>query len=248
MSVRIGITGGLGAVPGLEPDDKPTRDFWLAVRQAGGEPWVLPSLEPANAAEHLAGLDGVLFTGGADIDPGRYGESPRPELGPLEPDRDAFELALFPLAWAMPGLPILGVCRGMQLMNVALGGTLYQDLPTQRPTDTSHAERARKNEHVHAVRLAPDSRLGAILGNPAGVNSLHHQAVKDLAPGLRAVAWSPDGVIEGVEAPGDAFRVAAQWHPEILASWEGPSQALFRAFIEAARAHQATRGLSRTTP
>lgn len=254
MPVRIGITGGLGAVPGLEPDDKPTRDFWLAIRQAGGEPWVLPSLDPAGAAEHLAGLDGVLFTGGADIDPVHYGELPHPKLGSLDPARDAFELALFRLAWACPRLPIFGVCRGMQLMNVALGGTLYQDLPSQHPSKINHADRHRKDQHVHTVRFVPTTSIGQVLGDLddtaslAGVNSLHHQAVKDLAPGLAAVAWAPDGVIEAVETTEGGFRMAVQWHPEILAPLETVSQGLFRLFILAAHGHQAMRADNQTLP
>lgn len=233
MPPRIGITGGHATTPGSQPPtDKPTLDFWNAIAQAGGTPVVLTPAS-GDPALLLAGLDGVLFTGGEDIDPPHYGEGRHPALGPTDLARDDFELALFELAWRAH-LPILGVCRGMQIMNVARGGTLYQDLPSQRSGDVFHAQKAHKDEHVHALRWAPGSRLGAIMGEPTGINSLHHQAVKDLAPGFTAVAWSPDGVVEAMEGEGPAFRVAMQWHPEILASWEEASQRLFRAFVEAA--------------
>lgn len=234
MALRIGLTGGRKSVSGPDrPEDKPTRDYWEAITAAGGTPIVLTPTDGLEAARLLADLDGLLFMGGEDISPSMYGEAPVPELGPTDADRDALEKALFDYAWHHTDLPILGICRGLQFMNVALGGTLYQDLPTQRPGDIDHAQRDRRDEHVHGLKVSTETAFGRLLAPTVGINTLHHQAIKDLAPGLIPVAWSPDGVIEAVVAEAYPFRAAVQWHPEVLAPWDPAAQAIFKAFLAA---------------
>ncbi|HEY9720490.1 MAG TPA: gamma-glutamyl-gamma-aminobutyrate hydrolase family protein, partial [Oscillatoriaceae cyanobacterium] len=183
--------------------------------------------------ELLEGLDGLLFTGGEDIEPKHYGETPHPLLGALDSDRDRFELALFKHAWDHSDMPILGVCRGLQIMNVALGGTLWQDLPSQRPSHVHHSQRDHRYKAVHPMKVDPESRLGKLLPRVIAVNSLHHQGIKDLAAGLRATAFSPDGLVEAVESDDHACRLAVQWHPENLVAANYPEfLALFRHLVE----------------
>ena len=164
--------------------------------------------------------DGVFLTGGEDVEPKHYGELPHPELGETDPDRDLPELWAARKAFA-EGRPLLGICRGAQVMNVALGGTLYQDLPSQFPGCLSHAhdtpyEEVHNTLH-HSIRLAPGSEVERCLGpGELASNSRHHQAVKDVAPGLMASAWAPDGVIEAVEAVGRQGFLGIQGHPENL--------------------------------
>jgi len=212
--------------------------YAAAVEAAGGIPVVLPVLAPEKAGEVLAHLQGLLLSGGVDVDPSHYGEDPLPGLGRVTPERDAFELALAREALAL-GVPVLGVCRGVQVLNVAAGGTLYQDLGSQMGNVLKHRQEAPRWHESHSVRLDPGSRLAAILGVPeVRVNSFHHQAVREVAGGLRAVAWAPDGVIEAVEATGTDHRFAlgVQWHPEEM--WRRHPLHLkpFAALVEAARA------------
>ena len=178
------------------------------------------------AAAALAAVRGLVLTGGEDVAPDRYGATPHPRLGDVDPVRDAAELALIAAARSRR-LPILAICRGIQILNVALGGTLYQDLDSERPSLVSHSDETTQ----HAVRVAAGSLLERTLGmRSATVNSRHHQAIRDLAPCLKAVAWADDGVIEAAE-PADAnaaWMVAVQWHPEDLTE-----RALFDGFARA---------------
>jgi putative glutamine amidotransferase len=197
-----------------------------ALESAGLVPLAVPTtLAPERAGAALASVRGLVLTGGEDVAPDRYGATPHPRLGEIDPARDAAELALIAAA-RVRGLPILAICRGIQILNVALGGTLFQDLETERPGSVPHAGSA-----SHAVRVQEGSRLERTLGTRAAtVNSRHHQAIRDLAPGLRAVAWAEDGVIEAAE-PADAgapWIVAVQWHPEDLTE-----RALFDGFARA---------------
>jgi len=194
-----------------------------------------PLLDPVHAADALRPTDGLVLTGGEDVHPGRYGAAPHPALGEVDEARDAIELALIGEARAQ-GKPILAICRGIQVLNVALGGTLYQDLPSERPGPVDHRDQRGR----HALRVAPDTLLAETVGGTAlTVNSRHHQAIRDLAPSLVATAWADDGVIEAVEfaTPGAAWLLAVQWHPEDLAE-----TALFAGFARAlARAPAAAR-------
>jgi len=210
--------------------------YAAAVEAAGGIPVILPVLAPEKAPEVLEHLQGLLLSGGVDLDPSHYGEDPLPGLGKVTPERDAFELALARRALAA-GVPVLGICRGVQVLNVAAGGTLFQDLGSQLEKVLKHRQEAPRWHESHAVRLDPSSRMAAILGvTETRVNSFHHQAVRLVAPGLRAVAWAPDGVIEAVESVDGGFALGVQWHPEEM--WDRYPLHLkpFSALVEAARA------------
>jgi putative glutamine amidotransferase len=210
-----------------------------AVQRAGGVPLLIPARQDADALEAICSrLDGLLLSGGCDIDPACYGEERIAACEEPDTDRDELELAL--AAWALDAaVPILGICRGMQLLNVACGGTLIQDLATQQPEaalhDHSHTVRTHR---AHGIRLQEHSRLSEILGTaPYAVNSLHHQAVGRPGDSVEIVGWSPDGVAEAMEIDGHPFALAVQYHPEEI---EGdieqpdePSRALFRAFVQA---------------
>lgn len=208
-----------------------------SVLAAGGVPLILsPLLGPSLAARALAGVDGLLLTGGEDIHPAWYHAEPSPHLFPPSRERDLFELALFATARQME-IPILGICRGIQLINVGLGGTLFQDLPSERPGPLDHNPSAARNVRTHALRLAPGSRAEAALGpEPLTVNSFHHQAIRELAKGLVATGWSEDGLIEAAETPpGAPWLLAVQWHPEeMFAEISAPERGLFRALVEEA--------------
>ncbi len=198
-----------------------------ALETAGLVPLAVPTMVAADrAAAALAAVRGLVLTGGEDVAPDRYGATPHPRLGDVDPVRDAAELALIAAARSRR-LPILAICRGIQILNVALGGTLYQDLDSERPSLVPHSDETTQ----HAVRVAAGSLLERTLGmRSATVNSRHHQAIRDLAPCLKAVAWADDGVIEAAE-PADAnaaWMVAVQWHPEDLTE-----RALFDGFARA---------------
>ena len=210
-----------------------------AARSALLRPFILPVLAPADADAMLDGMDGLMLTGGEDIDPHRYGAPPHPALGDVHAGRDDFELALLRAAMARR-LPTLAICRGIQVANVALGGTLVQDLPSEWPDALQHEGSWPRDRRVHPVHANPSSRLAQALGaHDLSVNSFHHQAVATLAPGLVAVAHAPDGVVEGVEWPGDDWwMLGVQWHPEELTrAQEDWDRNLFLAFAEACRNH-----------
>lgn len=209
--------------------------YLRALIAAGVTPLMIPpGLDTAALEALCARLDGLLLTGGADIDPARYGEERLPACGELEPERDELELALTQLALDRD-LPTLGICRGMQTLNVACGGALYQDITTQRPDALTHAWSSTPRTHLaHSVTVSPDSRLREILGaDEFAVNSLHHQAVSRPGAGVRLVAWAPDGVAEGMELPERRFAVAVQYHPEELVETDALSRRLFAAFAQA---------------
>ncbi len=185
----------------------------------------------------LDGLDGLLLSGGGDIAPDLYNQPPHPKLGRVERVRDEFELALVPLALAQ-GIPILGICRGAQVLGVALGGDLIQDIPSQVQSALEHQADG-KVPARHILQIAENSLLANITGRKAMlVNSYHHQSNSSLDSGLRPVAWSQDGVIEAIELPGQDFVLGVQWHPERM--WRHtPRQAkLFQAFVSAAVARK----------
>ena len=230
----IGITAGNDP---SHPDLYVLRwDYVRSVELTGGVPVVLA---PAGAALHpalLTRLDGLVLTGGLDVSPAFYGASPHPALTPAIAERDEFELKLVREA-LVAALPLLAICRGQQLLNVALGGTLIQDLPSLVGTAVSHDDLARPRIAIaHRVVVAPGSTLRSLLGtDEVEVNSFHHQAVGALGHGLVATAFAPDGVVEGVELPSARFVVGVQWHPE--AFWkDGRFASLFRALVRAAEA------------
>lgn len=203
------------------------------LRQAGGLPIIFPLSDDAAELTQLAGLcGGFLFTGGQDVSPDVYHERPH-DLTESCPMRDAMERRI--LEYALAGdKPILGICRGIQFINAALGGSLYQDLPAQRPSATVHRQPPPYERPIHDVELIQGAPLAECLGvSRLGVNSLHHQAVKDLAPGLMPMAVAPDGVIEALYRPDSRFLWAVQWHPEFSFRADEAGRKIFRAFIAA---------------
>lgn len=224
---------GLPGIKGGMTSAVLTHDYLRRVHEAGAIPVMIPPLGELPVAL-LDRVDGLVLTGGEDVEPARYGQAPSPELGTVDLRRDALELALAAEA-AKRGMPVLGVCRGMQVLNVALGGTLIQDLPSERPSEIPHRQEAACTEGSHPVSLEAGSRLAAIAGSESlFVNSFHHQAALAVAPSLKPVAWAEDGVIEALEAK-EAFMIGVQWHPECQ-DGEFTSR-LFTAFVEACRVY-----------
>ncbi|HCF48831.1 MAG TPA: peptidase C26 [Syntrophomonas sp.] len=201
------------------------RQYLDAVVQAGGIPVVLPPMQEMSLVSGSLNIcQGLLLSGGGDLDPSYWGELPSPALGHISPVRDYFEIALTRMALAS-GRPVLGICRGIQVLNVAAGGTLCQDLQT----GMSHQQNAPRNHLFHDIFIEKQSRLGRIYqASRMRVNSFHHQAAKRLAPGFAVTALSPDGTIEAIEFE-SGFALGVQWHPEDLGDFA--SKALFEAFI-----------------
>ena len=204
------------------------------VTAAGGLPVMLPLTDDEGALMQLCGLcDGFLLTGGHDVSPEFYGQQRLPECGATCPRRDRMEAAVLRLAMERDK-PVLGICRGIQFVNAALGGTLWQDLPTQHPSDVVHQQKPPYDVPAHDVDILPDTPLAGLLGAGClSVNSYHHQAVRDLAGPLRPMALAPDGLVEAVWYPGHRFLWAVQWHPEF--AWKSDAAALkiFEAFVGA---------------
>lgn len=213
-----------------------TEAYVQAVIHGGGNPVLIPlGLSEDALREMLKRLDGVLFSGGGDVHPARYGSQPHPLVDEVDTDRDRVEIQLMQDILTTKK-PFLGICRGLQVINVALGGSLYEDILDQRPGSLRHQYSPDwpRNYLAHPVQVDESSRLAGILGTTtAQVNSLHHQGIYQVAPGLRSTATAPDGVIEAFELPGYSFGLAVQWHPEWLPD-DPAMQALFRAFVEAA--------------
>lgn len=201
----------------------------------------LPLIIPLNLPEEILRaiferLDGLCLSGGVDVDPAEYGEARHPDLGSVDAPRDRTELLL--ARWALEtDLPVLGICRGIQLLNVAAGGTLYQHIPAQVADSRRHNHRLQDSAWetpTHGVALEPQSCLGEITGaESVQTNSFHHQSVKDVAPGFRATAWADDGVIEAIEHPDKPFALAVQWHPEGMFRSDIYARRIFEAFVAA---------------
>lgn len=239
MRPLIGIPCSTASEKDSPPGYRVNQAYARAVEQTGGTPILIPLLSPESPALRslFDSLDGILLPGGADIDPSTYGAEPHPKLGSTDPERDATELAL--TRWALgESKPILGICRGQQCLNVAAGGSLYQDIASDIPGALTHRHEPR-GAFAHPVRVDPGSALAEILGSTSfDANSLHHQAVKDVAPGFIPVAWAPDGVIEGLERRDHPFALAVQFHPEELVPGHEPSERLLRSFADAASRHR----------
>jgi putative glutamine amidotransferase len=204
-----------------------------AIERAGGRPFVVPPSE-GSIEETLAVLDGIVFSGGSDLDPAHYGDEPHPETDKPREVRDRAEMALLTAALEQD-MPVLAVCRGSQVLNVALGGDLVQHLP-----DTLGHEGHRRTPGSwsdHEVKLEPDSRVGGLLGERAPVKSHHHQGYGRIGEGLRETGWADDGTVEALEDPSKRFAVGVLWHPE-----EGEDMALFEELVAEARAYREARG------
>jgi putative glutamine amidotransferase len=199
-----------------------------SLKRAGAVPVLIPP-QPENAADLVETLDGILLAGGDDCDPAEYGEEKHPSCEPMDPRRQKNDLGLAKLARER-GIPTLGICLGVQVMNVAAGGTLIQDITS----DIDHASEP-SDRHRHDVHIDASTKLGRILGDQEfNVNSSHHQAIGRVADGLRVTAKAPDGIVEGLEDPSHPFYVGVQWHPEDMPG-ESSASSIFGAFVEAAR-------------
>ena len=221
------------AIIGITPSNR-LSDYLESVKRAGGEPRVLSLDVPPT----LDGLDGVLFTGGGDVDPAHYRDARHPNTNEPDPARDAFELALAKLALAK-GTPLLAICRGLQVVNVAAGGTLMQDIPAQLNQALGHQVDSPASAIAHEVWVTPGTALARVMQEELGgsevlqVNSRHHQAIGKTAEGFTISATAPDGIVEAIERPSARFCIAVQWHPENF--WRtGEFRSLFEEFVKAA--------------
>ncbi len=247
----IGITTQtLHSIDGI-PDGLPAsvvmnQRYYLAAAAAGAVPVLIPLMDDMETLREIFDrLDGILIPGGVDLDPATYGEEPHAKLGRVDPARDLVELQL--ATWAIEDKkPLLGLCRGLQVLNVACGGTLFQDLEAQLPAAIKHdyfPNYGFERSHLaHDVHLTAGSRLRDVMAlDRIAVNSMHHQAIKTLGAGLRASAVASDGIVEAAELESDGFVVGVQWHPEVFDPSQPQTQQLFGAFIQAAT------GTSRTS-
>jgi len=224
------------------------RGYVEGVEGASGLAVVLPnSGDPSSAPAYLERIDGLLLTGGDDVHPRFFAEAPHPRLDIVDERRDLFEIALL-LAARERRMPVFGVCRGIQVMNVALGGDLYQDLPSQADSKVGHSQRTLDEGPWHDIEVRRGTRLAEILGEAStAVNSYHHQACRRVADGLSVTATAPDGVVEALEDPGQPFFLGVQWHPEVLEGGAAASSArLFAAFVAAAREFRAAASKGRS--
>jgi len=212
------------------------QDYVRSVEQAGGLPFVLAPGRPEDVPELLDRLGGLVLSGGGDIDPALFGEERHASVTNIVRERDDFEIALARTAFARD-LPLLAICRGQQVLNVAAGGTLVQDIPSQVAGGINHDPERGRWETAHDVQIVPGTRLRAILGrDKVAVNSFHHQSVKDAGRGLVVSARSPeDSVVEAVEAPDRRFAVGVQWHPESFWNQRENFCSLFEALVGAAQ-------------
>ena len=230
------------AIPGeLPPVWITGQKYGRVLAACGALPWFIPLLpnDESTLRDIYERLDGVFLTGGVDVDPSNYGETRLACCDETDPERDWTEMRL--VRWAQEeGKPLIGVCRGIQMINVALGGSLYQDVREQRCESIRHDYFSTSGEFsreylAHTVRIERGSRLAQLLSaEEVPVNSMHHQGIRRLAPGLRPTAFAPDGLIEGFEGQNARFLLGVQWHPEELAESSEPMRRLFTAFIEAA--------------
>jgi len=206
-----------------------------SVIKAGGIPIILPILcDEESIRRQLQLLDGVILSGGVDINPLVYNEEPSPKLGYIFPDKDTFDLLIVKIACEL-NKPILAICRGHQILNIAFGGTLYQDLSDMEDCYIKHQQQTKDGAATHTIDITPNSILHSILGSSIVTNTFHHQAIKDLAPGFKVTAYSKDNVIEAIEKCDKKFVVGVQFHPEIMTAYNDKNMLkLFEAFITAA--------------
>lgn len=235
MTPRIALAAFRIQKPGSTPAYSSREELVRAILAAGGRPYLLPSALPLDTLpEVMSEFDGLFISGGGDIHPDYFGGEMHPSVDGIDRERDEFELALCREAVAMDK-PVLGICRGQQVLNVAMGGNLVVNIPSELPQAGQHRwwPNYLRSRLSHAVKIESGSQLARIMGGTQFmVNSLHHQSVKDLGDGLKVVATAPDGVIEALEMPGKPFVVSVQWHPEWLQEHE-PMRRIFKAFVEA---------------
>lgn len=240
----IGITAEFVEDPNFVPLLGTGEQYFRAIDRAGGAPILIPSLaEPEHLSSIFEACDGLLLSGGEDVEPSHYGETPQPELQKTNPTRDKCERQL--LEWALKDhVPVLAICRGMQMLNVHLGGTLHQDLQKAFGGKTIHVGNEREWKTLqHTMKIERSSQIGEILGaDSIGVNNIHHQGIKTLATKLRATGQAEDGLVEAVEMIGERFVLGVQCHPELL--WESEPRwlRLFEAFVQATKEYGSSVG------
>ncbi|WP_078548839.1 gamma-glutamyl-gamma-aminobutyrate hydrolase family protein [Litchfieldia alkalitelluris] len=208
-------------------------DYHKSIAANGGIPIVLPYINENLSIESAELCDGIILSGGEDVDPQFYGQDPHPNLGATIPERDIAEMALVHYA-INNNIPLLAICRGVQILNVALGGTLIQDIPAQWANPIKHTQIVERKRDTHFIRIDKDSYLYSIIGEETvRVNSLHHQAIDKLSPHLKTVATASDGMIEAVELiESNTFTIGVQWHPESMSSHNQKMNKLFNHFVE----------------
>ncbi|MDR6997709.1 gamma-glutamyl-gamma-aminobutyrate hydrolase family protein [Neobacillus niacini] len=212
-------------------------DYHRAVERAGGIPFLLPVVKDEEAVKQYAALcDGIIFSGGEDIDPHFYGKPPHVKIGFFRTERDEFEIKLFDY-YLKTKKPIFGICRGLQIINVACGGTLIQDIPSLKEKEVHlHEQTIPRHLPFHRVKLKKNSWMEGIWGKEdMQVNSLHHQAIEELGEGLAITALADDGIIEAVEGMGHPYLIAVQWHPESMSEKHPEMQELFNQLVEASK-------------
>lgn len=228
----------IGVLPLVDPE---RNSFWMhpgylhGIEQAGGLPVVLPmTMEEASLKQMVETMDGFLFTSGQDVSPELYGEAKGPHCGQCLPQRDEMEIKLLEMVLGADK-PMLGICRGLQLLNVAMGGKLYQHLSTERPSDIEHFQSPPYDVPTHKVRVGIGSPLHWGLGvEELNVTSYHHQGIRELAPSLTPMAWAEDGLVEAACLPTVRFAWAVQWNPELTYQTDEDSRDLFKALVKAA--------------
>lgn len=241
MVTRVLVAVSASIAP--EANGRPERttlnaSYLRALERVGAAPvMVAPQFGVETIESLMAGVAGLVLTGGGDVSPALYGEEPHEAAAGISRERDGMELEALRVALERR-IPVLAICRGMQILNVAMGGSLYQDLPTQCGSGINHAQTSDgetpRSAVTHDVTLAEGSRLAGVFGGTLlGVNSMHHQGLKRLGDGVVATAWAPDGVIEGVEMPGERWVLGVQWHPEELVDAQEHARRLFAGFIAA---------------
>lgn len=210
-------------------------DFSLAISKAGGIPLLLPTLSHnEDILNQLLLCDGILLPGGDDINPLLYGEEPSSNLGEVYASVDQYEITLTRFALSH-NKPILGICRGCQLLNIVLGGNVYQDLSEYPTVHLKHSQKARRHEATHTVQIKPDSLIHDLFGDSLEVNSFHHQAICNLGKGVTATAHAKDNIIESIQLMTKPFVLGVQWHPEIMLNQSSAMLPLFQAFINACK-------------
>lgn len=245
MSKRpiVGITGSLiidegGMFPGYERAYV-NNDYIQSVMMAGGVPFIIPMAQDENIIKsQLECIDALIISGGHDIDPLLYGEEPSQKLGAILPKRDVFDMAVVKFAMEL-NIPTLGICRGEQMLNVANGGTLYQDLSFIDGCYIKHNQGALPSTATHTTKVVEGTKLHDILGDTVMTNSFHHLAVKDVAPGFKIAALAKDGVVEAIEKEGEQLVIGIQWHPEMMAKDHPVMLKIFKKLIEEAKKKEA---------
>jgi putative glutamine amidotransferase len=218
-------------------------EYTQAILQTGGLPFCLGNVSPEYALDYIDQADGLLLSGGVDVDPAMFGENPHPELGFVDESRDQMEFALYKAA-KQKGIPVLGICRGIQAINVFEGGTLHQHVPAVTGV-MQHSQHNLDGTLFHEVRLEPTSQLAKAYDKTSiRTNSYHHQAVNKVGPELRAVGWTSDGLIEAVEGTGKSFVLGVQWHPEMSFKRYPEQIAPFEVFMEAVKKSTQVKELS----